>query len=445
MYDIIIGRTEEDRAKFGTRGTVFLGRHYVKMGQTESLSNNIMMDVTRSHVLFICGKRGSGKSFTMGAIAEGMADLPSEIKENIAVLIMDTMGVYWTMKYPNQREADLLREWNLKSKPLDIILFTPEGFYKQYKEQGIPTDFPFSIKPSELTSADWCTTLGVSPFEPVGILIESVISKLKDEGVDYDIDMIIQEIRADEDEEKSVKAAAANRFSNSKEWGLFSKEGTPLKSLVRPGRVCVLDISCYAVSSAATNIRALVIGLVAKKLFNERMIARKNEEYEAVHEAVHYFSEEDKVEKKEMPLVWLIIDEAHEFLPNEGKTLATDPLVTILREGRQPGISLILASQQPGKIHSDVMTQSDIVLSHRITAKLDTDALGLLMQSYMREGLDVMLNNLPRVRGAAIILDDSNERMYPMRVRPRFTWHGGEAPTALHEDKKGFDFDIKKT
>jgi len=133
-----------------------------------------------------------------------------------------------------------------------------------------------------------------------------------------------------------------------------------------------------------------------------------------------------------------LIDEAHEFLPKEGKTSATDALVTILREGRQPGISLILATQQPGKIHTDVMTQSDILISHRITAKMDTEALGLLMQSYMREGLDKQLNILPRTKGAALILDDNNERMFPMKVRPRFTWHGGEAPTALPKEKKIF-------
>jgi hypothetical protein len=107
-----------------------------------------------------------------------------------------------------------------------------------------------------------------------------------------------------------------------------------------------------------------------------------------------------------------------------------------MREGRQPGICLILATQQPGKIHTDVMTQSDIVLSHRITAKIDTDALGKLAQSYMREGIDTSLNNLPRVKGAAVMFDDSNERLYSMRVRPRLTWHGGSSPNAVKEKKE---------
>jgi hypothetical protein len=134
--------------------------------------------------------------------------------------------------------------------------------------------------------------------------------------------------------------------------------------------------------------------------------------------------------------MWLVVDEAHEFLPNVGKTAATDPLITILREGRQPGISLILASQQPGKIHTDVMTQSDTVISHRLTSKIDIDALGLLMQSYMRSSLNTIIDELPRLTGAALVFDDTNERMYPMQVRPRFTWHGGESPIAYHEKKK---------
>jgi hypothetical protein len=141
-------------------------------------------------------------------------------------------------------------------------------------------------------------------------------------------------------------------------------------------------------------------------------------------------------------MVWLIIDEAHEFLPNRGKNAATEPLVTIMREGRQPGISLVLATQQPGKIHTDVMTQSDIVIAHRLTAKIDVDALGMLMQSYMREGLDGYLNTLPPLKGSAIVFDDNNERVYPMRVRPRLTWHGGEAPSAIPKKKEIFSTTI---
>ena len=434
MQDIIVGRNQRDRKKFGEKGTVLIGKHYIKMGRDHTLSNKILMDIAGAHVVFICGKRGGGKSYTMGVIAEGMADLPHEIKQNLSIILLDTMGIYWTMKYPNKEDIELLRDWKLEPKALDVQIFTPTGHYDKFKKQGIPTDFPFSIKPSELSANNWCMTLGVEQTSDVGVLISDIINNLKEDTDDYSIKEILEKIK-DSDYADITKGNAKNLFLNTKPWGLFDEDGTKLSELIKPGQITILDVSCYATVPNSWNIKNLVIGLVAEKLFIQRMTARKTEEFNEIDRQMNFFGSEDKA-KKDMPLVWLVIDEAHEFLPVKGKTLATDPLVTVMREGRQPGISLILATQQPGKIHTDVMTQSDIVISHRITAKMDTDALGMLMQSYMRKGLTEELDNLPRVKGAAIIFDDTNEKMYPMRIRPRFTWHGGAAPNAIHQKKE---------
>jgi len=183
-------------------------------------------------------------------------------------------------------------------------------------------------------------------------------------------------------------------------------------------------------------IKSLVIGIISQKLFQQRMSSRKDEELKTIESSTQYISEEDDSESE--PLVWLVIDEAHEFLPNKSTTTATNALVTILREGRQPGISLVLASQQPGKIHTDVMTQSDIVIAHRVTARIDVEALGMLTQSYLREGLEKQLNILPNESGSALILDDANERIFPVRIKPRVSWHGGSSPTLIHENDKEF-------
>jgi hypothetical protein len=435
MYEIIIGRSEKDRLKFGTKGTILLGKHYVRMGQTTSLSNPVLMDVTGSHVVFVCGKRGSGKSYTMGVIAEGMVALPKEISGNISIIMLDTMGIYWTMKYPNQQDAALLKEWDMVPEGLNVQIYTPIGYFKEFKEKGIPTDFPFSVRPSELDPEDWCVTFDIGIGDPVGVLIFKTIAELKSTKREFGIEDIIKTIRGYADEDRDVKSAAINRFTSAESWGLFSEVGTSLKDLINPGNITVLDVSCYATTSGSNYIRALVIGLVAKKLFIERMVARKNEEYEAVHKSLSPFAD-DESEMTKLPMIWLVVDEAHEFLPREGKTLASDPLITILREGRQPGISLILATQQPGKIHTDVMTQADTVISHRLTAKLDVEALGMLMQSYMQQGLDKYLNELPSSTGSAIVFDDTNERLYPISVRPRLTWHGGGSPQAIKEKKE---------
>jgi len=431
MYDIVIGRTEKDKEKYGVKGAVFLGKHYVKMGMTTSLSSKVYLDVISSHVIFVVGKRGSGKSYTMGVVAEGIANAPLEVKNNISVVILDTMGVYWTMKYPNTKDKVLLRDWGLEPSGLDVKIYTPGGYYEDYKKKGIPTDMPFSLQANELAGSDWCSTFGLSNTEPVGVFIERIIQTLQDTEKPYSVEDIIALVKKDTDEESHIKQSALNHFLFANNWGIFSVTGTPISSLVKGGQITILDLSCYATVENAWEIKSLVTGLVSDKLFVQRMKARKDEEYQSIHKAVNYFG--DDVAQEDFPMVWLVIDEAHEFLPNKGSTLASQPLITILREGRQPGISLILASQQPGKIHTDVMTQSDTVIAHRITAKIDTDALGALMQSYMRASLPEQLDMLPRTSGAAIIFDDNNEKLYPVAIRPRFTWHGGAAPTALKE------------
>lgn len=219
MYEIVIGRSDKDKEKYGLSGTIFLGKHFVKMGRTSSLANKIYMDMIRSHVVFICGKRGSGKSYTMGVIAEGMADLPKEIKQNISIIMLDTMGIYWTMKYPNKKDQKLLTEWELESKGLDVQIYTPTGYFKTYKDKGIPTDHPFSIKPSELDADDWNMTFEVSPHEPIGVLIERIIYNFKDKEIDYDIDDIIKAIAKDQDADNTIKGAAKNLFMNAKKLG----------------------------------------------------------------------------------------------------------------------------------------------------------------------------------------------------------------------------------
>ena len=431
-YDIIIGRNESDRKAFGEKGLVFLGKGYVKMGQYPSLSNKIFMDVVRSHVVLVTGKRGSGKSYSLGVIAEELSNLPKEVSQNISSLIFDTMGIFWTMKYKNEKDRELLQEWNLKTKNLPVKIFVPYGHYENYLESSIPADEPFALNSSELSAEDWIMTFNLTMTNSISVLIERVISDLK-EKENFNISDIISTVEKDEKADSKTKNATISLFEAANSWGIFAKteEETQIEDLVLPGTTTILDLSVYS-SIGTFNVRALVISLVSRKIFSQRMAYRKAEEVKSVAKPF----ELSEKEKKKYPLVWMFIDEAHEFLKINEKTPATDALIQLLREGRQPGISLVLATQQPGQIQKDVMTQADIIISHRVTSKPDVEALNYMMQSYLLESIKKYMDELPDSKGSAIILDDNSERIYPMRVRPRFTWHGGESPTAMSVEKK---------
>ncbi|MFA5176395.1 MAG: DUF87 domain-containing protein [Candidatus Nanoarchaeia archaeon] len=436
MYEIVIGRSESEKKKYGLEGTIFLGKLYVKMGATTSLSNKVLLDVVKPHVVLVCGKRGGGKSYSLSVIAEEICNLPENIANNISVVMFDTMGIFWTMKYPNERQEGLLKEWDLKPASIEKLkVFVPEGYYKKLKSESFPVDKPFTIKASELTSFDWCSIFEIKLINPVGILVDRVINKLqKTKGMNYDLDDIIFEVRNDFKSEKREKDAAENLFTSAKSYGIFSKQATLIKDIVDRGKVSIIDISMYQ----NWNIKCLVTSLICKKLFLERMVSRKLEEFEDIKKGYSYFgfNELDQEQKEEMPLVWMLFDEMHEYLPKDRVTPATDALVQLLREGRQPGISMIMATQQPGEIHTDVITQSDIVVSHRITAKKDISALNEIMQTYLSADILRYLNDLPRMKGCALILDDNSERVYPIQVRPKFSWHGGDSPSAIKQKRQ---------
>ncbi len=373
-------------------------------------------------------------SYTLGVLMEELSNLPKEVSQNIGSLVFDTMGIYWTMKFRNEKDKELLREWGLKAKNLPLKIFVPFGYYDSYIEKGIPIDRKFALDVTELNPEDWILTFGLNLTEPVSVLIERTISKLKEKG-SFTITDIISSIEHDEKTSREIKNAALGLFEAAETWGIFAKKDedtTQVQELISAGKTSILDLSVYN-SVGAFNVRALVISLVSRKIFNHRMNSRKKEEIESVSKGFDFTS---GIEKKETPLVWLFIDEAHEFLPKDEKTVATDALVQLLREGRQPGISLVLATQQPGQIHKDVMTQSDIVISHRVTSQPDLEALNNIMQSYLFESIKKYMDDLPSLKGSAIVLDDNSERIYPMRIRPRFTWHGGEAPSAIKAEKK---------
>ncbi|MBU3904859.1 MAG: ATP-binding protein [Nanoarchaeota archaeon] len=417
LEDIIVGREPEDIKKYGKIGCVNIGKHLVGSGYESHLTNDILMDVVRPHVILIAGKRGSGKSYSAAVIAEEIMDLPDEVRKGLTVLMIDTMGIFWSMKSPNERDFGILTKWDLKPKGYPIQLIVPLGLKEFYEKAGIEYDGTFSIKPSELSAGDWALTFGISLYDTLGILLERAIKKLK--GLEYSIEDIINYIQKDERAEDKDKMALENRFIAADGWGIFSEKGTKMSEFLKPGMATVLDVSLQEWA-----VRNLMVGIMSREIYQARIAARREEE----------LAKMGGEEVQKIPMTWVIIDEAHQFLPAGGKeTAATHDLITLVTQGRQPGISLIFITQRPNKLHETAIAQSDMVISHRLTSKPDLDALGQIMQTYLLDDIRKSITNLPKTKGSALILDDNSERLFNVQVRPRLSWHAGGSPIALSE------------
>ena len=223
-FDVIIGRNESDKKDFGKHGLAFIGKSFVTMGNYTSLSNPIYMDVARSHVVLISGKRGSGKSYTIGTMAESLSNLGTEESGNIASLIFDTMGIFWTMKYKNMKDAELLDEWGIEAKNIPVKVFAPFGYYQKYKDSGINVDGEFAIKLSELEPADWVTLFDLKFIDSIAVVIESVITQLKKSGDSFSFDDINNLIGRIENVGQDVKNSATALFDAAKTWKVFDEK-----------------------------------------------------------------------------------------------------------------------------------------------------------------------------------------------------------------------------
>jgi len=419
MPKISVGRDDEDREEHGLKGSGVIGKHLVGEKQEAHKANPIHFDLARPHVMGVFGKRGTGKSYSMGTIAEEIQS--SDVSQNLSTIIIDSMGIYWSMARPNNRATTMLESWDMKPKGFDAKTYIPEGKVEEFESQEMPYDDTFTLNPADFTSQEWAMAFNIEMNSKQGILLERVISKLNDNTDNYSIDDIIDAIRSF-DFPKDTEEGLVNRFMTAQEWGVFGEESS-LEQFTQRGELSVVDVSAFGEIASGWSVRSLIVGLLAKRILRKRMTARRIEEID----------EMQNIAENEMPITWMLIDEAHEFLPAEGKTPASDPLLRWVKIGREPGVSLVLATQQPAKLHPDALSQCDLVLSHRLTAKQDIDALGEIMQTYMRYDLKHYIDSLPDRTGTGLILDDNSERVYPVQMRPRKSWHAGGTPDAYDE------------
>jgi DNA helicase HerA-like ATPase len=206
-----------------------------------------------------------------------------------------------------------------------------------------------------------------------------------------------------------------NRFRAAESWHIFSREGLNISDIIQGGKIVSLDLSYLSYITAEWNVRVLPVAIIS------RYIARKA----TVMARLRDISEPKENLLEDFPLVWLFIDEGHQFLPSNFTTPATYPLLEWIRQGRHPGLTLVLATQMPRRLHSDAISLCDIAISHRITAKMDLDALRSIMHTYAGD-ISSRIASLPILRGAALIVDDNSETVNMIRVRPRMSRHAGE-------------------
>jgi DNA helicase HerA-like ATPase len=136
-----------------------------------------------------------------------------------------------------------------------------------------------------------------------------------------------------------------------------------------------------------------------------------------------------------IPRTWVLLDEAHVLAGTDQGSIARDAFIKYAKEGRNYGLSLALATQQPSALDSRLTSQVETLIVHQLTAPKDAavalDNLRSPLPSDVKVGgekvgVDLLLRSLtPGVAtfscGNAPLLP----RVCVATVRPRVSAHGG--------------------
>ena len=380
------------------------------IGENQDNGDETYINASDARSILACGKRGSGKSYTLGNIVE---EIHTETHD-IVPLVIDPMGIYWTMAEGNDEQRNLLWDWNMSQRDFPVNLLVPGNpeerygpeIVREFQSRGIDLN-SLLLNPSDMSPDGWCDLFDLNINKPMGITLYRAVRELGEGDTKFYMDDLIHEVEMDGESSERTREALLNRLEMAKAWDIFADEYQDVWRTFDENRINVLDLS--VIEPGQYGLRNLVVEVLGKELFRERQEARRREELEL---------------GVDIPKVWLFIDEAHNFVPSGESSLAKDTLIRWVKEGRQPGLSIVVASQQPSAIDSDVLSQCDIILCHKITTKEDINSLNKLSQDYMGSELQTYVRNIDNV-GEAVYVDDDEETVSMIKVRPRKSKHGG--------------------
>lgn len=435
------------------------------------LDANVWFDSSRSSVIFVCGKRGSGKSYDLAVFAEGLSSGEKEASQvswgntSKSLIVFDPLDQFWTLAYlPDSKidedrdQIELLRAWKLEPFALrNIRIFIPPEEIRTVVEAE-----EFSLLPSQLDIDDWCGLLGVNRFdEPMGNLLarahEKVAmkgySRLNEEGPtylppneDYDIGDLVECVRTDEeinDKRRGFRLetqrALISRLENAQRWSIFrGRKGVDIREVAREGQCCI-----FLLGSLSEAARGVVTSVIIKKLFDYRRrtvaildgMKRARAKPKGASGSEHFRKElKESLSYYYVPSCWILIDEAHDLCPSSGVVASRDPLISLAKQGRKFGISMILATQQPSAVDDRLLSQLDMMIVHNLAFMDDIKAAERRLirdppQTVSRPS-KVRGYILPRLlrsleAGECLIACEDANRAFLAKIRPRLTVHGG--------------------
>ncbi|MFX1563665.1 MAG: ATP-binding protein [Promethearchaeota archaeon] len=339
----------------------------------------------RRHVA-ILAQTGAGKSYLTGVLIEEL------MGRGATIVVIDPHADYVFLS-----QSVKGAKHNFSDR---VTVFQNPESTGRYSKKDIGQVEPYTVRLVDLDFDELCSICGIGKgFANIRVGLGEALKRLRERGVVYlheDIENELKAVAKDEDADKNIKQGALDALKyigRLKRLRVFSRSGVPIEKIIKPYHSSVIDLS--GLGNLSTDY---IVSRLLKDIYNT-----------VATDAFPY-------------PVFLVVEEAHNFVPPESNTHSYEIIRRIAAEGRKFGIFLILISQRPGKVHPDSLSQCNSQIVLKITNPRDQNAI---RESSERLSED-LISDLPGLNvGEAVVVGDITRTPVMIKVRPRITREGG--------------------
>ncbi len=354
------------------------GANGAHIGTLHGRALPVNMDIeamVQKHISIVA-KTGGGKSYLAGVLMEEM------LKHSVTTLVLDPHGEYGSL-----RDA----EGNGGQK---------SAFASEVIEFATDVEVNAAAQPLRFT----CSNFSASELLSLTSMAENkgaisaltvCLERMKEKGRDYVIQDIITEM---EEGDNPLLSQLRKELGVISAMNIFSEHGTRTDQIANPGKTTIINFK-----GATPEVQ----GLFAKRLLTALFEQRK---------------------RGKIPPLLVVLEEAHNFCPQQGKTDASRIIRTIAAEGRKFGLWIMVITQRAAKVDKNVLSQCNTQFILKLTNVNDIKAVASSVEGMTAE----MLQEIPRLQtGVAIAIGGGLPIPLLVDVRKRLTRHGGESVGTL--------------
>ena len=399
-YDILIGKTSGSE-------------QYGILGESMNGHRKIAIDLSETNTISLFGVQGGGKSYTIGTVTEMTLKQFSNVNilpGPMASVIFhysesqDYAPEFTSMVFPNDEAGQLKKLKEVygadAARIEDVIMLCPEDKVEDRQEEYPNLEIhPIKFHSTDLNVQDWQFLLKALGNDSTYIAqLKQIMKALRK---NLNINALKESVDNSDLLSTSQKALAKQRLSFAEE---YIDDTRKLGSLLCPGRLIIVDLRDEWIDEDD----ALGLFVIMLNIFS----------------GVKEF-EGRKFNK------FIVFDEAHKYMGNKD---LTSTIVTAIREMRHKGVSMMIASQDPMSLPTQIIELSSVVLLHKFNSPQWVKHIQKSITQLQSLSSSDMASLVP---GEAYLwatkATDKGVTLRPMKIntRPRVTKHGGDTIKAI--------------